>query len=100
MKKLVLLIVIFIGASAMYFAACAAEKNGAKTSEAAFVAEKCGACHRIDKVCGEIGQKNAEQWAVTVKRMGSKGKGINEADQNQILAYLSSAKDSSEICPK
>lgn len=100
MKKLVLLIVIFIGVSAMYFAAGAEEKKGSATPEAAFVAEKCGACHGIDRVCGKIGQKNAEQWAVTVKRMGSKGKGINEGDQKQILDYLSSAKDSSELCPK
>jgi len=91
-KSVFILIAVLFTASVMIFTA------GAEDKDAAFVISKCSVCHKIDKVCGQIGEKNAEQWAVTVKRMGSKKDGISEADQKQILNFLSNAKDRKALC--
>jgi cytochrome c2 len=82
----------------MMFTAGAEEKN-ALTGKAAFVASKCSVCHKIEKVCGQVDEKNAAQWAVTVKRMASKGAGISEPDQKQIVDFLSSPAERTALCP-
>lgn len=72
---------------------------GAEDKDAAFVVSKCSGCHKIEKVCAQIGEKNPEQWALTVKRMAMKKEGISDADQKQIVSYLSGIKDKKALCP-
>jgi len=103
-KSVLMLIAVFIIASVMMAAANAQEKKEL-TGTAAFVSSQCSACHKIEKVCGEINDKNAAQWAVTVKRMAAKGlaaKGtaIGEADQKKIVDFLSSPTERTALCPE
>ena len=91
-KSVFILIAVLFTASVMIFTA------GAEDKDAAFVISKCTVCHKIEKVCGQIGEKNAEQWAVTVKRMAEKKPGISDAEQKQIANFLSNAKDRKALC--
>ncbi len=91
-KSAFILIAILFTASIMILTA------GAEDKDAVFVTSKCSACHKIEKVCGQIGEKNAEQWAATVKRMAEKKPGISDADQKQIANFLSNAKDRKVLC--
>ena len=90
-KSILMLTAVFIIASVMMFTANAEEKK-ALTGKAAFVASKCTVCHKIER-------KNAAQWAVTVKHMASKGTGISEADQKQIVDFLSNPAERTALCP-
>lgn len=91
-KSVFILIAVFMTASVMILTANAENKN------AAFVTAKCSICHKIEKVCGQIGEKNAEQWAITIKRMAEKKPGISEPEQKQIADFLSNAKDRKALC--
>jgi len=93
-KSVYILIAILLSVSAMVLSAGAEEKSAA----AVFVTSKCSVCHKIEKVCGQIGAKNADQWATTIKRMAEKRAGISEADQKQIADFLSKATDKKELC--
>ena len=97
-KSVLILIAVFITASVMIFTAGAEEKK-ALTGKAAFVASKCTVCHKIERVCGQVDVKDAAQWAVTVKRMASKGTGISEPDQKQMVDFLSSPAERTALCP-
>lgn len=103
-KSVFILIAVFISASVMIFTAGAEEKKPL-TGNAAFVASKCTVCHKIERVCGEIEDKNAAQWAITVKRMAAKGlaaKGtaISEVDQKQIVDFLANPTERKALCPE
>lgn len=84
----------------MIFTAFAGEKKIFGSVDAAFVSSKCSVCHKIERVCGKIGEKNPEQWAITVKRMAEKRGSINDTEQKQIVDFLSGLKDSAVLCPK
>lgn len=96
--SILMLTAVFITASVVMFAANA-EENKPLTGKAAFVASKCTVCHKIERVCRQVDEKNAAQWAVTVKRMASKGTGISEPDQKQIVDFLSSPAERTALCP-
>ncbi len=98
-KSVFIFIAVFITASVMMFTAGAEEKK-ALTGNAAFVASKCTVCHKIEKVCAQVEVKNPEQWSVTVKRMASKGTGISEVDQKQIVSFLSNPIERKALCPE
>ncbi len=93
-KSVFILIAVLFTASVMILTA------GAENDNAALVTAKCSACHKIEKVCGQIKEKNAEQWAVTIKRMAGKRAGISDAEQKQISDFLSAAKDPKVLCPE
>ncbi len=97
-KSILMLTAVFIIVSVMMFAAHA-EENKPLTGKAAFVASKCTVCHKIERVCGQVDVKDAAQWAVTVKRMASKGTGISEPDQKQMVDFLSSPAERTALCP-
>lgn len=98
-KSVFILIAVLFVTSAMVLLAGAEEKKAPASPEAVFVASKCTVCHKIERVCAQVEEKNAEQWAVTVKRMASKGTGISEVDQKRIVKFLSSPADRTALCP-
>jgi Quinohemoprotein amine dehydrogenase A, alpha subunit, haem binding len=91
-KSVFILMAVFFTASVMVVTALAEDKD------TALVTSKCTVCHKIEKVCGQIGEKTPDQWAATVKRMAEKKPGISDAEQKQIANFLSNAKDKKVLC--
>ncbi|MFA5904182.1 MAG: hypothetical protein WC836_09620 [Desulfobacula sp.] len=100
MKKSVFILIAVLFTAAVMILSAGAEEKKALTGNAAFVSSKCSVCHKIEKVCGQIEEKNADQWAVTVKRMAAKGTGISEPEQKQIVNFLSNPTERKALCPE
>lgn len=52
----------------------------------AFVVQACGNCHRPDIVLGQ--KRDADAWRELVDQMVARGANVEEAQYEQIIAYL------------
>lgn len=100
MKKGVLILAaVLLIAFATVWMAGAQEKADASKMDAAFVTAKCNTCHNMERTCSKIGKKNAAQWERTIVRMVSKGTALTEAEQKEMIGFLSGLKAPADLCP-
>jgi nitrate/TMAO reductase-like tetraheme cytochrome c subunit len=83
MKKIILLIAIFISASAMLLISCAPTKEISEKSGAQLWGENCNRCHNAPSQ----DQYSKEQWSVIGNHMKLKA-GITYDEMTKIVAYL------------
>lgn len=79
----------------------AEDKAAGVKADDAMITAKCAACHKIDKVCKNIGKNDAAKWEAVVKGMVKRGAKLNEEEQKSAAEYLATLKpDSNTLCPK
>ncbi len=76
---------------------------GGDTSQgetARLVSQRCGVCHKVSRVCKQIGSKAPDGWETTVTRMRDKGAVLDENELSVIVAYLSTLERAlPPLCP-
>jgi len=75
--------ILFIGVVVSLFAADTGES---------LALNKCGACHKAEKLCKHIGTKDAAAWSKTTDYMIKKGAKITENEKKIIADYLAGLK--------
>ncbi len=95
LKKLILIVVglysLLMIASLVYAQAGAAKLAG----------ERCSACHSTARICEKLGNRSAEVWQQTVKRMVSNGAKLTDAEAASVAEYLATAKPGAKaLCGK
>ena len=63
---------------------------------------RCQACHYLDRVCSQIGEKSKRRWAATLKRMVTRrGADLSKEEQEFLLdCLLAPAPDIKKECKK
>ena len=63
------------------------------------VNEKCVKCHYKTRICDALGTKSVGKWKSTIKFMLKQGAQLSAAEQNTVIACLSSLpKGSGVVC--
>jgi cytochrome c1 len=83
MKKIIISIVIFVSASAMFLNSCAPTKEISEKTGAQLWGENCNRCHNAPSQ----EQYSKEQWSVIVNHMKLKA-GITHDEMTKIAAFL------------
>lgn len=86
MKKLILIVV------GTYMVLMIVSLVHAQASAAKLAAERCAPCHGTARICDKLGNRSAEVWQQTVRRMVSNGAKLSDADAASVAEYLATAK--------
>lgn len=74
--------------------------SGGAADPAALAQSKCAACHNLERVCKNLGVKDAAAWKETVDRMVSKGPKVTAEEGKELAPYLAGLKTGAKpICP-
>jgi len=68
----------------------------AQAGVAKLTAERCSRCHSTARLCDKLGNRSAEVWQQTVKRMVSNGATLSTDEATSVADYLSTAKPGSK----
>jgi hypothetical protein len=91
----------FLIVGVLCFAALAVLAGGGGAADPAALAQsKCAACHNLERVCKNLGVKDAAAWKETVDRMVAKGPKVTAEEGKEITPYLAGLKAGAKpICP-
>ncbi len=54
--------------------------------------DKCGTCHKLDKLCKNLGAYDKAGWAKIINSMKIKGAIISDSEKEEVSAYLAGLK--------
>lgn len=95
MKKLIFIVI------GLYLVLMIASLVHAQASAAKLAAERCAPCHGTARICEKLGNRSAEVWQQTVKRMVSNGAKLTEGEAASVTEYLAVAKPGAKaLCGK
>lgn len=95
MKKLILIVV------GLYSLLMIASLVYAQAGVAKLAAERCAPCHGTARICEKLGNRSAEVWQQTVRRMVSNGASLTNAEAASVAEYLATAKPGAKgLCGK
>jgi hypothetical protein len=98
----IMLSAVFIALTALWgtFSVSAGGKKEAAQVDAGFVAAKCSKCHKINKICSEVGKKSAAEWEKIVREMVERGADLDESEQKQTTDFIAALPEGKNaLCP-
>ncbi|MBU1228746.1 MAG: hypothetical protein KKA55_12110 [Proteobacteria bacterium] len=90
MKKMMIIVV------GLYSCLLLASLVFADAGAAKLAAERCSGCHSTARICEKLGNRSAEVWKQTVRRMVSNGAKLSESEAVAVADVLGAAKPGSK----